>query len=75
VATPVSTAQVGLTLGGNTGGDRGNLYRIRVTQSAKGRSPQLRRSVKEYVVPYERLSSTMQKLNQSGSQIITLTQV
>jgi len=75
VATVVSTSQVGLTLGGNTRGDRVFVYRIRVTQSAKGRSPQLRRSVKEYVVPYKKLSSTMQKLNQTGSQIISLTQV
>jgi len=73
VATPVSNGQIGLALGGNTSSDRGNLYRIRVTQGAKGRSPQLRRSVKEYVVPYERLSSTMQKLNQSGCQILSLT--
>ncbi|ELR96652.1 phycobilisome linker polypeptide [Gloeocapsa sp. PCC 73106] len=72
-ASPVSNAEVGLTLGGTTTSDRGDMYRIRVTQGAKGRSPQLRRSVKEYVVPYERLSLTMQKLNQSGCQILSLT--
>lgn len=35
--------------------------------------PQLQRSVKEYVIPYERLSTTMQKLNQSGCEILSLT--
>ncbi|TVQ46526.1 MAG: photosystem I reaction center subunit XII [Gloeocapsa sp. DLM2.Bin57] len=73
VATPVTNAQVGLVLGGTTNGERGDLYRIRVTQGARKRSPQLRSSVKEYVIPYERLSTTMQKLNQSGCKILSLT--
>ncbi len=60
------------TLIGATVTARGQLYRLRVSQGAKGRAPQLRRSIKEYVVPYERLSETLQKLNQRGCQILSI---
>jgi len=76
ITTPVSTPNKGLALSGNTATKRGNLYRLRVTQGArKGRAPQLRRSISEYVVPYERLSATLQKINKSGSQVLSITNV
>jgi phycocyanin-associated rod linker protein len=71
IATPVRATQAVLT--GTTTTERGQLYRLRVTQGAKGRNPQLRRSINEYVVPYERLSETLQNLNKRGCQILSLT--
>ena len=73
LATPVRSPGGGGSLSGTTTTERGNLYRLRVTQGARGRSPQLRRSLKEYIVPYERLSPTLQKLNQKGCQILSIT--
>ncbi|MGV2827558.1 phycobilisome rod-core linker polypeptide [Myxosarcina sp. GI1(2024)] len=62
------------SLSGTTASERGGLYRLRFTTSASpGSTPQLRRSLKEYVVPYERLSSTLQKLNKQGSRILSIT--
>ncbi len=72
-ATPVRTPGVGGILSGTTTTERSGLYRLRVTQGAKGRAPQLRRSLNEYVVPYERLSATLQKLDRSGCRILSLT--
>ena len=66
LATPVQTPTFGRSL---TGG-RGQLYRVRVMQAAKGKSPQIRRSMSEYVVAYNQLSPTLQRLNQRGSQVV-----
>ena len=73
MASPVRNAGFGQNLAGATATERGQTYRIRVSQGAKGRAPQLRRSIKEYVVPYERLSPTLQKLNQRGCQVLSIT--
>jgi phycocyanin-associated rod linker protein len=72
LATPVYTSNTGLKLTGATATERGQLYRLRVTQGARGRAPQLRRSINEYVVPYERLSTTLQDLNKRGCQILSI---
>lgn len=72
-ATPVRNAQIGLALTGTTATERGNVYRLRVTQAARGRAPQLRRSVNEYLVPYERLSETLQTLNKRGCKVLGIT--
>ncbi|MFG6094780.1 phycobilisome linker polypeptide [Leptothoe sp. ISB3NOV94-8A] len=72
-ATPVRTSGFGKELQGITRGKRDKLYRIRVSQSASGRIPQIRRGIQEYLVSYEQLSSTMQRLNQRGSRIINIT--
>jgi len=73
IASPVRNESIGKSLSGTTGNEQGKIYRIRVAQGASGRAPQLRRSIKEYVVPYERLSLTLQKLNKGGCQILSLT--
>lgn len=73
-ATPVNIPGGRGSLSGTTTTDRGSLYRLRVTQGAVGRAPQLRRSLKEYIVPYERLSATLQKINQQGGRVISLTE-
>jgi phycocyanin-associated rod linker protein len=73
-ATPVRSPGGNGSLSGTTTTERGALYRLRVTKGSKGRSPQIRRSIQEYVVPYERLTATLQKLNQQGSRILSLTE-
>ena len=73
LATPVYTSNTGRELTGATATERGKLYRLRVTQAARGRGPQLRRSISEYVVPFERLSATLQKINQGGCQVLSIT--
>jgi phycocyanin-associated rod linker protein len=45
------------------------VYRVRAVQSDRGRTTQIRRSVSEYLVSYDQLSATLQRLNQRGSRI------
>ncbi|NES85711.1 MAG: photosystem I reaction center subunit XII [Moorea sp. SIO2B7] len=73
LATPVRTPSSGKALTGTTATSQGNFYRLRVTQAAPGRAPQIRRSISEYVVPYERLSPTLQKLNKRGCRVLSIT--
>lgn len=73
MATPLRPAMSGGELVGVHGGERGQLYRLRVTQGASKQTTQVRRSISEYLVPYEQLSSTLQRLNQRGSRIVTVT--
>jgi phycocyanin-associated rod linker protein len=54
---------------GTTGSDRGQMYRISAIRSDRGRTTQIRRSVSEYVVSYDQLSPTLQRLNQSRNRI------
>ena len=74
MATPVRSPGGNGSLSGTTTTERGNLYRVRVTKGAIGRAPQIRRSLQEYVVPYERLSATLQKLNKQGSRVLSITE-
>ncbi len=73
MVTPVNSPGFGQVLSGTTTPERGNVYRLRVTQGGKIETPQLRRSINEYVVPYERLSATLQKLNQRGCRVVSIT--
>ncbi len=73
MATPVRSPGGNGSLSGTTTTERGGLYRLRVTKGAIGRAPQIRRSLQEYVVPYERLSATLQKLNKQGSRVLSIT--
>jgi phycocyanin-associated rod linker protein len=72
MANSVHTPNFGKGLAGTTSGDRGNLYRVRVTQSDSGRKPQVRRSFNEYLVSYDQLSPTLQRLNQRGSRVVSI---
>lgn len=71
-SSPVRPSTLGQELGGATSGAREQLYRLRVCQAAMGRRPQVRRTMQEIVVAYEQLSSTLQKLNQRGSRILSI---
>jgi phycocyanin-associated rod linker protein len=73
MATPLRPNSLGGELVGVHGGQRGQLFRVRVTQAASNRTTQIRRSVSEYLVPYEQLNPTMQRLNQRGSRIVAIT--
>jgi phycocyanin-associated rod linker protein len=72
MATPIQTPSFGRGLVGTTGGDRGQLYRVRVTQANRGSTPQIRRSVREYLVTYDQLSPTLQRLNQRGGRVVNI---
>lgn len=72
LATPVQTASFGRSLTGVAGGDRGQMYRVRITQANRGRTPQVRRSTSEYLVTYDQLSPTLQRLNQRGSRVVSI---
>jgi phycocyanin-associated rod linker protein len=74
-ATSVQTATFGKrVLNGVIGGDRGQLFRVRVSQSAtSGRTPQVRQGVREYLVSYDQLSPTLQRLNQRGNRVVSIT--
>ena len=71
-ANRVRTPHFGKGLSGTTGGDRGDLYRVRVMQSNTGRTTQIRRSMSEYLVTYDQLSPTLQRLNQRGSRVVSI---
>jgi phycocyanin-associated rod linker protein len=73
LATPLRASTAGGELVGTTGGSRGKLYRVRVSQAASNRTTQIRRGLSEYLVAYEQLTPTMQQLNQRGSRIISIT--
>lgn len=72
LANPVRTATFGRSLAGTTRGDRGKIYRLQVVQASSNRTTQIRQSMKEYYVPYDQLSSTLQRLNQRGSRVVSL---
>lgn len=71
-ASPVRTANFGRTLTGATSGERGQLYRVRVVQADRGGTPQIRRSSTEYLVSYDQLTPTLQRLNQRGSRVVNV---
>lgn len=64
---------VGRALVGVAGGDRGQLYRVRVIQAASSTTPQVRRSSTEYLVPYEQLSNRLQQINRAGGKVTSIT--
>lgn len=72
LASPVNSPAFGKALSGTISGNRGDLYRVRVSQADSGRTPQIRRSVREYLVTYDQLSPTLQRLNQRGSRVLSI---
>ncbi|MEO1622527.1 MAG: phycobilisome linker polypeptide [Cyanobacteria bacterium J06632_3] len=72
-ASPLRASNGGKELQGVTGGQREQLYRVRVSQSASARTTQIRLSIQEYLVTYEQLSPTLQRFNKRGNNIISIT--
>lgn len=73
LSSPIKTPSTSKALAGSTGGNRGDLYRVRVMQAAPSSSPVVRRTSKELLVPYGQLSSKLQQLNRSGSKVMSIT--
>lgn len=73
-ATPVRTSGFGRGLAGTAGGNRAQLFRVRFTQANRGGSPQVRKSMQEYLVSYDQLTPTLQRLNQRGGRIVSITE-
>lgn len=73
LASPIQTSTFGRGLAGAAGSDRGDLFRVRVMQADRGgRKPQVRRGMSEYLVTYDQLSPTLQRLNQRGSRVVSI---
>ncbi len=72
MATPLRSASLGGELTGVAGGSRNQLYRVRVSQGASNQTTQIRRGIGEYLVAFEQLSATLQRLNQRGSRIVDI---
>ncbi len=69
-ASPISLPSTG-ALSGSVGGNRGDVYRVRVMQGSTGRAP-IRRSAMEMLVSYDQLSNKLQQLNRAGSKVISI---
>lgn len=74
VATPINPP-ASASLSGAIGGTRGDVYRLRVLQSASARSTVIRRTTTELLVPYDQLTNKLQQLNRAGSKVISVTAV
>jgi phycocyanin-associated rod linker protein len=71
-ASTVRTPNSGRGLAGNAKGARGQMYRIKIVQANRSRTTQVRRSSSECLVTYEQLNSTLQRLNQRGSRVVSI---
>jgi phycocyanin-associated rod linker protein len=72
LANPVQTPHFGRALTGVVAGDRGQLFRVRVMQANRVRSPQVRQGMQDYLVTYDQLSPTLQRLNQRGNRVMSI---
>ncbi|MCF4969044.1 phycobilisome linker polypeptide [Nostoc sp. CMAA1605] len=61
------------TFGRSSQGSTPRLYRIEVAGISLPRYPKVRRSNKEFIVPYEQLSSTLQQINKLGGKVASIT--
>jgi phycocyanin-associated rod linker protein len=59
--------------GASTIGTSDRLYRIEVSGISLPRYPKVRRSSKEFIVPYDRLSDTLQQINKLGGKVASIT--
>lgn len=61
-------------LGGSTPfGTSGDIYRIEVSAMVTPRYPKVRRSSRAFLVPYERLSETLQQIQRLGGKVASVT--
>jgi phycocyanin-associated rod linker protein len=59
--------------GRSTPGTSDRLYRIEVAGTNLPRYPKIRRSNREFIVPYEQLSNTLQQINKLGGKVASIT--
>ncbi len=62
-----------LAFGRSSQGATSRLYRIEVAGINLPRYPKVRRSNKEFIVPYEQLSNTLQQINKLGGKVASIT--
>jgi phycocyanin-associated rod linker protein len=74
LATPIA-GPTASSISGAVGGSRGDVYRLRVLQSASAKSTVVRQIATELLVPYDQLTNKLQQLNRAGSKVITVTPV
>ena len=74
VATPIS-ASTATALSGALGGNRGDVYRLRIVQAASPNSTVVRRSTTDLLVPYDQLTTKLQQLSRAGRKVISVTAV
>jgi phycocyanin-associated rod linker protein len=58
--------------GRSTLGSSNRLYRIEVAAISQPGYPKVRRSSKEFIVPYEELSNTLQRINKMGGKVASI---
>ncbi len=71
-SSTIRTPNLGRGLAGNAKGDREQMFRIKIVQANRSRTTQVRRSSSECLVTYEQLNSTLQRLNQRGSRVMSI---
>ena len=71
VASPITPPNSG-ALSGAVGGNRGDVYRVRVLQNSSATTPTIRRSAMEMLVSYDQLSNKLQQLNRAGSKVVSI---
>lgn len=59
--------------GRSSQGSTARLYRIEVAAISLPRYPKVRRSNREFIVPYEQLSNTLQQINKLGGKVASIT--
>ncbi len=74
LATPIRTSN-SATLAGPVGGDRGNVYQLRVVRAASPNATVVRQSITEVLVSYDQLTTKLQQLNRSGNRVVSVTAV
>jgi phycocyanin-associated rod linker protein len=75
LASPI-TAPASSSLAGGVGGSRGDVYRLRVLQSASPSARTVvRQSTTELLVPYDQLTNKLQQLSRKGSKVLSVTPV
>ena len=70
---PQRAATPNRVFGRSSTGSSDRLYRIEVSGTNLPGYPKVRRSNKEFVVPYEQLSSTLQRINKLGGKVASIT--
>lgn len=69
----VRTVSTGQSLVGTAAGDREQVFRITVVQAAAAGSTTLRQSNREFLVPYQQLSTKLQQIHRMGGRITSMT--
>ncbi|HEY9624109.1 MAG TPA: phycobilisome linker polypeptide [Crinalium sp.] len=65
--------KVGQVLKGASAGDRDQVFRVTVVQSASNGSAPLRQSKREFLVSFDQLSTKLQQINRSGGRVTGIT--